>query len=141
MDLRRIKMWSRMNPNQKLKFAVVGNYHLAKGLSQFFEGELGMTPTIKLCSHSLKTVNEPDETIVHCEDETIKIQQLESLEDTFIAADGISLHVAKENNYKLRVSYPSPGFTPIANHLPLCGEYGTDFVVEEIYNYLRMLRG
>ena len=57
-----------------------------------------MTPTIKLCSHSLKTVNEPDETIVHCEDETIKIQQLESLEDTFIAADGISLHVAKENN-------------------------------------------
>jgi len=37
--------------------------------------------------------------------------------------------------------YPSPGFTPIANHLPLCGEYGTDFVVEEIYNYLRMLRG
>ncbi len=72
MDLRRIKMWSRMNPNQKLKFAVVGNYHLAKGLSQFFEGELGMTPTIKLCSHSLKTVNEPDETIVYCEDETIK---------------------------------------------------------------------
>ena len=56
-------MWSRMNPNQKLKFAVVGNYHLAKGLSQFFEDELGMTPTIKLCSHSLKTVNEPDETI------------------------------------------------------------------------------
>ena len=57
MDLRRNKMWSRMNPNQKLKFAVVGNYHLAKGLSQFFEGELDMTPTIKLCSHSLKTVN------------------------------------------------------------------------------------
>ena len=70
-----------------------------------------------------------------------KLDVYKRQEDTFIAADGISLHVAKENNYKLRVSYPSPGFTPIANHLPLCGEYGTDFVVEEIYNYFRMLRG
>lgn len=141
MELRRIRMWARMNPTQKLQYALVGNYHLVKGLSQFLESEIGMTPALKLCSHSLKTVNEPDDTIVHCENETLKIQQLQQLQDTFIAADDISLHVANDSNFKLRASYPAPGFTPVANHLPFCGEYGADYLMEQLYSYLQKLRG
>lgn len=140
MELKRIRMWARMNPSKKLTCALIGNYHLVKGLSQFFEEELGMAAVLKLCSHSLKTVHEPDDSILYCGNETLKIEELQQLHHVLLAADDISLHMADESNYKLRASYPAPGFTPVANHLPFCGEYGADFLMEQVYGYLRKIR-
>ncbi len=99
---------------------MVGNYPFGKGLSQFFWGRTGMT---QLSSYVLTPQNSKWTWWNHCILWRWNNQNsaIESLKIPLLLQTIISLHVAKENNYKLRVSYPSPGFTPIANHLPLCG--------------------
>ena len=134
-----LKMYAMMMGRKKCPQAVViGEYDLVKGISAFLQA-VGINVKHKLCSHSLKSIIEPEPDIQYLSVEKEKIAVLKNLQKTLVLADDVSNRLCDASNVKLRVSAPFIDGAQIATHLPLLGEKGTDFLLETIEAYYQTL--
>ncbi len=118
--------------------AIVGNYDTVVGLAGLCR-ELDITPDLLICAHTLKDIEEPAEGVVHFERERDTIDALRRLRSHLVMADDVSLHLCDETNVGVCVSFPLVSHTQIANHLPLMGIRGTDFLLETVDRYYQNL--
>ena len=134
-----LKMYAMMMGRKKTpQAAVIGEYDLVKGLSAFLRS-VGIDVKYKLCSHSLKSIVEPELDIRYISVEKEKIDILKKLQKTLVLADDVSHRLCDSSNVVLRVSAPFIDGAQIATHLPLLGEKGTDFLLETIEAYYQTL--
>ena len=79
------------------------------------------------------------EGIVRFARERDQIDALRALEYHLVLADDVSLHLCGGTNTGLCVSYPLVSHSQIANHLPLMGLRGTDYILETVDRYYQVL--
>lgn len=134
-----LKMYAMMMGRKKTpQAAVIGEYDLIKGLSAFLRS-VGIDVKYKLCSHSLKSIVEPELDIQYISVEKEKIDILKKMQKTLVLADDVSHRLCDSSNAVLRVSAPFIDGAQIATHLPLLGEKGADFLLETIEAYYQTL--
>ena len=68
---------------------MIGEYDLVKGLSAFLRS-VGIDVKYKLCSHSLKSIVEPELDIQYISVEKEKIDILKKMQKTLVLADDVS---------------------------------------------------
>lgn len=117
---------------------MVGEYDLLRGMSAFLQS-VGITVKHKLCSHSLKSIAEPEADILHLQVEREKIELLAGLKNTLVLADDVSNRLCDASNVVLRVSAPVINGAQVASHLPLLGEKGADHLLETLEAYYQTL--
>lgn len=71
--------------------------------------------------------------------ESERLAALKTLHRGLIFADRQSLSQVATDNIKVTAAFPWTGFSIVAEHLPLMGPRGMDFIVEEVQNYLNAL--
>ncbi|OON98331.1 MAG: hypothetical protein ATN36_00040 [Epulopiscium sp. Nele67-Bin005] len=131
------KMYGRMFKKAP-KACIVGDYDRVVGLSTLME-DFGATVENKISLHTLKAVKEEVSDISYFENEGEKMQALESISDTFLLADEISIMLANDTNKSMCVNSPTVYKTQTATHLPIVGVRGTDMIREAYDEYIRTL--
>lgn len=117
---------------------IVGDYDLVLGLAEFMRS-IGIDVDNMICSHSMKHIDEPNPIIKNYKTEKARLDILRNIKNQIIFADDVSLHVCSDTNTKLCVSFPFIKHTQIAEHLPLMGIRGADYIMESVQNYLYKL--
>lgn len=109
---------------------VQGDYDTVRGFSAAMK-EMGIPVVKKLCSHSLKAIENPDADILYLPKEKDRLDYFHSLTGQWVLG---SIEILQSNlpkeNYFLCVSAPFVGKTQKATHLPFMGEKGMDFLLE-----------
>lgn len=115
--------------------AVIGEYDTVAGVAAFF-GSIGFKAETLICSHSLKHIPVPLESIKHYETERQRLNELQKLHNTLVLGDDVSLAVCADDNYKVCLSFPNIYHHQLATHMPFMGVRGADFLLETAYNSL-----
>ncbi len=118
--------------------AILGEYDLVAGLSTFLD-ELGLSVGHKICTHSLRDWPEAGPEIVSVTEERDRIALLKRLHHFLVLADDVSARLLAPDNTYLRVSNPLVNGAQIANHMPIMGPRGADFMLETIETYFQSL--
>lgn len=125
--------------NQDLQAIIKGDYDLVKNLSEFVD-EAGIKVSNKICSHSLKYIDDYQESIKFYPDEKDMLDILRAAKKKLVLADDVSIAQCDDTNVKLRVSFPFIEGSQIATHMPLMGEKGADYLLETIDKYYQNVR-
>ena len=121
-------------------FAVlIGEYETITGIGNFL-AEMGFSNQKKICIHSLKNIKNPDETIMYYKSEKERMDELKNLHKSIILGDDPSMSFCSDDNIFLRISMPVVRGAQIAEHLPIMGTRGADFITEYLEEYLQILR-
>lgn len=118
-----LRMSMRFTRLTKISVAIISNPDYTKGLTKMLQAI--NIPVIL----SLSDEGEEDEKSLR--------KEVKALNKTLIFADSISLDLANNTNKKVCFSFPHIAKSQIAEHLPLIGERGTDYIVEKINNYIQ----
>lgn len=102
--------------------------------------EFGLVVDKKICNHSLKNIKLDLSEIIAPKKEKDKIDILKSLENKIIFGDEVSINLCNNSNTKICISFPFPGKTQVATHLPFMGEKGADYIIEIIREYFSSIR-
>lgn len=116
---------------------IMGDYDRVTGIAKLMH-EMNISINAQVCDHSLFLIEDKDANVQYLTKEKDKIDILTACHDQIIFADDISLHIAHNSNTKVLVSAPIKQ-GPIANHMPIIGEKGTDFLREKISLYFRSI--
>lgn len=133
------KMYGRMLKQDKAGAVLVGEYHTLAGLGRFLSG-MGIPVEASLCSHSLRLMDAPKKPIIHPETERERMDILEKVHRKLILGDDISFRMCPKDNVFLRISLPAIRGAQTANHLPLMGEKGADFILETVEEYFQLVQ-
>lgn len=136
MLTRHFKMYKHFL-NKPMKTSIIGNYDLVKGLKCFLKEDVGFEVDNLICLHSLKECNEKE--MVNYIKERQKIDTLKSIKDSFVLGDDVSISVISQDNIKIKVSNPSLSGAEVCTHMPIVGDRGADYIVEQIDGYINML--
>ncbi|MDR1599733.1 MAG: nitrogenase component 1 [Oscillospiraceae bacterium] len=119
-----------INGRRVERFAVIGVYPFVKGMCGFLEGESGLTPVFRICSHSPETVESPDAAIQFLPEERDWMEQVGNLRDAILFADDVSLSMARPSVVRVLASHPrilrDRTDNPAMNGY--CGERGADLL-------------
>ncbi len=118
--------------------SVYGNYDKVIGLSKFL-GELALNVENKICTHSLKNISNPDETVIYTPNEKEKITITENIKGSLVFADDITKTLLDKTNKYVRFSSPFINTTQVASHLPFVGVRGADYIKEQYDEYISNL--
>lgn len=119
--------------------ALIGEYQTITGIGKFL-AEMGFPNQKKICLHSLKNIKNPDESVLYYKSEKDRMDELENLHRCIILGDDPSMSFCAKDNVFLRISMPVVRGAQIAEHLPIMGIRGADFITEYLEEYLQMLR-
>ena len=133
------QMYGRMLKQDKAGAVLVGEYHTLAGLGTFLSG-MGIPVESSLCLHSLRCVKEPQEPIRHPDTERERMDILGNVHRKLILGDDISFRMCPKDNVFLRISLPVIRGAQTANHLPLMGEKGADFILETVEEYFQLVQ-
>jgi len=117
---------------------LVGEYAAVLGLSGLM-AELGLPVAQKLSLHSLAALEAPDAQVDYLPQERDRMRRMQSLHHQLVLADDVSLSLCGADNVGLRISTPLVFGAQVANHLPLMGLRGADFVLEAVERFLQTL--
>lgn len=113
---------------------VKGDYDMVRGVSAFLQ-QAGIKVEHKLCSHSLKSLEEPAGDIGACAEEKQWLDIVKGLEHTLVLSDDMALSQCGPTNTKVRIAAPFLKGALVATHLPFMGEKGADYLLEQINEY------
>lgn len=116
----------RRNPAQA---SIQADYDTLLGLAGALQ-ELDIEPVNLICSHSLKEVESPDERVTYYAKEKERLDLYQTLHGQWVLGDSVMESCVSEDTYFTCVSFPFAGKPQIANHFPLMGEKGMDFLRE-----------
>ncbi len=111
------------------KASVQGDYDTLLGFRQALD-ELGIEVEHLVCSHSLKSILEPDPVILHIQKEKERMELFRSLRGQWCLGSDEMGQCCGENNYFTLISAPALSKTQVAAHLPFMGERGMDYLRE-----------
>jgi Nitrogenase molybdenum-iron protein, alpha and beta chains len=131
------KMYAMMY-KRRPKAVVVGDYDLLLGFKAICD-EIGVKMESMICSHSLKGIEELPKEMIYYTTEKERIKRLKELDYHLLFGDDISIHIASSTNTTLSVSFPFVNQVQIAEHLPLMGERGCDYILETVEKYFKTL--
>ncbi len=134
------RMYASMYQNKPHRpaAAIVGDYDMIQGMAAMCR-DLDFETDLLLCPHTLKDIESPDPNVRHFTTEKEQLDALRSLEYHLVLADDVSLHVCGKTNTGVCVSFPLVSHVQIANHLPLMGIRGTDYLLETVDRYYQVL--
>ena len=133
------QMYGRMLKQDKAGAVLVGEYHTLAGLGKFLSG-MGIPVESSLCLHSLRCVKEPQEPICHPDTERERMDILGNVHRKLILGDDISFRMCPKDNVFLRIALPVIRGAQTADHLPLMGEKGADFILETVEEYFQLVQ-
>lgn len=139
-DAATFRMYASMYRNKphKPSAAIVGDYDTILGLSAMCR-DLDIDPTLCICPHTLKDIENPAPDVRHPASEKEQIDWLRALDYHLVLGDDVSLHLLNSTNTGLCVSFPLVSHVQLATHLPLMGIRGTDFLLETVDRYYQVL--
>ena len=109
--------------------SIQADYDTLLGLAGALQ-ELDIEPVNLICSHSLKAVESPDERVTYYAKEKERLDLYHTLHGQWVLGDSVMESCVSEDTYFTCVSFPFAGKPQIANHFPLMGEKGMDFLRE-----------
>lgn len=113
---------------------IQGDYERLLGLRQAL-GEMHVTAEGLLCSHSLKAMEKADPALIHFSKEKERIDYFRSLKNCWLLGSGEMELLCGGGQYFTCVSAPFYGYSQFATHLPIVGEKGMDYLMEEAERY------
>lgn len=111
---------------------LIGDYDEICGFHRLF-AEIGLPVSLKLSAHSLMGLNADD--ILHPKTEKEKIDLLREINYSLVLGDEISLYLCDASCEKLLTAFPLVHQSQIAEHLPLMGIRGMDYILEAVDRY------
>lgn len=130
---KRMRMFRKEIPQATL----VGDYDRLVGLQSFLN-EFCFEVRHMLCDHSLALMQDKSAPITYITKEKERVDVLEACREQLVLADDISIRLVDESNTTMLVSAPFLKGA-VANHLPIVGEKGADYLCEKIDEYLSKL--
>ncbi|HML48943.1 MAG TPA: nitrogenase component 1, partial [Clostridia bacterium] len=130
------KMYLRMLRKHRPAATLVGEYAAVQGLAGLL-AELGLPVDQKISLHSLAAFEDPDRQVAYLPHEKERMRRMQSLHRQLVLADDVSLSLCAADNVGLRISAPLVFGAQVANHLPLMGMRGADFIMETVERYLQ----
>lgn len=109
--------------------SIQADYDTLLGLAGAMQ-ELDIEPVHLICSHSLKAVESPDARVTYYAKEKERLDLYQTLHGHWVLGDSVMESCVSEDTYFTCVSFPFAGKPQIANHFPLMGEKGMDFLRE-----------
>lgn len=133
------RMYARMLRRDKMAATLMGEYDAVLGIGGFLE-ELGIQVENRICTHTLRSVEEPDKTVRTLGTEKERIDLIRSLHRQMVLADDTMLSLCAPDNTAVRIAPPVIRGAVLARHLPLAGERGADYLLEFVEEYLQTLK-
>ena len=137
-EARQYPTYLRMLRKHRPAATLVGEYATVQGLAGLM-AELGIPVDQKISLHTLAAVETPDAQVSHLPHEKERMERMRALHGQLVLADDVSLSLCAADNVGLRVSTPLVFGAQVANHLPLMGMRGADYVLETVERYLQTL--
>ena len=137
ISIKHYPMYKKMLKNNKPVMSLYTEYNRLIGFKQISE-ELGFEIDSCICNHSLKDIEDKNITVLGSEKERIEL--FETKNNQFIIADDITLKMANNTNMKLRASMPILYGSQVANHMPIIGMRGMDYILEQVDSYIQTLK-
>lgn len=138
-DAAQYRMYGMMLKKNKPAVTIMGDYNIVEGLAGFM-AEIGFPIAHKVCAHSLRAIESPQEDVQYMPVEKERIELLKGLHHQLLLADDVSAKLVAEDNTYMRVSMPLVDGAQIAVHMPICGPRGADMILETVELYLQTLR-
>lgn len=130
-----LRMYAMMGRRkQPVQGMIKGDYDFVKGVSAFLE-EAGIQVIHKICSHSLKAIQEADTSVTYFKEEGQWLSVVRSLQHALVIGDDVLLQQCDATNQKLRAASPILSGSQVASHLPFMGEKGADSLQEFVQEY------
>lgn len=128
------KMYAAMyaHKENRPQAVIVGDVNRIQGFSEIFE-EVCIPVTLKLSNHSLAGFDVED--IVKPAKEREKIKLLKEKTHSLVFGDDISLYLCDDSCEKVVTSFPLIRSKQIAEHMPLMGIRGMDYILEAVDRY------
>lgn len=136
ISVKHYPMYKKMLKNNKPVMSLYTEYNRLLGFKQIAK-ELGFDIDSYICNHSLKDIEDKNITVFNSEKERIEL--FKTKDNQFIIADDITLKMSNNTNTKLRVSMPILYGSQVANHMPIIGMRGMDYILEYIDLYIQTL--
>lgn len=132
------RMYGMMLKKDRPGAILVGEYHTIKGISAFLQ-QIGIPAENKLCLHTLRTIEEPDGSIVHLDTEKKRIDLLGTVHKQLVLGDDISMRMCPSDNTFYRIALPIIYGSQVAAHMPIAGEKGADAMLEKVDEYFQLV--
>ena len=134
------KMQGRMGARftHQPKVVIFSDYEKVMGIKNLCE-EFGVNSCHLISAHSLKNITNPFSEVVHFQKEKDRIEFINTLENTLIMDDEVTITIAKPNNTTQCISLPLVTQGQIATHLPFMGIKGADYFCELFQRYFKSL--
>ncbi|MBQ8798164.1 MAG: nitrogenase component 1 [Lachnospiraceae bacterium] len=128
------KMYASMyaHKENRPQSVLVGDVNRIQGFSKIME-EVCIPVTLKISNHSLAGFEAED--IVKPAKEKEKIDLLKEKKYSLVLGDDISLYLCDESCEKVVTSFPLIRSKQIAEHMPLMGIRGMDYLLEAVDRY------
>lgn len=128
------KMYASMyaHKENRPQAVIVGDVNRIQGFSEIFN-EVCIPVTLKISNHSLAGFETPD--IIKPATEREKIRLLKEKKYSLVFGDDISLYLCDDTCEKLVTSFPLVTSKQIAEHMPLMGIRGMDYILEAVDRY------
>ncbi len=138
MNIAGYKMYASMyaHKENRPQAVIVGDANRIYGLSEVME-EVCIPVTLKISNHSLAGFEAED--IMKPSKEREKIDLLKEKSYSLVFGDEISLYLCNESCEKMVVSFPLIRSKQIAEHMPLIGIRGMDYLLEAVDRYYSRL--
>lgn len=138
MNIAGYKMYASMyaHKENRPQAVIVGDANRIYGLSEVME-EVCIPVTLKISNHSLAGFEAED--IMKPSKEREKIDLLKEKSYSLVFGDEISLYLCNESCEKMVVSFPLIRSKQIAEHMPIIGIRGMDYLLEAVDRYYSRL--
>lgn len=123
-----------MNTHKANKALVKADYDTVRGISAFLQ-ENGIDVLYCVCDHKINH-NINNIGFINISDEQQYSNILNEIHDSLVMGDKYTLINCADSNIKLCIANPSMHKKCFAEHLPLMGEKGADYLMEYIGDYL-----
>lgn len=131
-------MMRRARRKHQPQAVIEADYEVVQGVSEFLSS-MGFTNIHKICKHSLRLLQEPASDVLYFKEEGEKLKLLHNVSHALVMGNSITHYAVGENNTKVNLSLPLVQNANIASHLPMMGEKGADYIMEQIEIYMSTL--
>ncbi len=139
MQAKQFARFMTMQKDKKPTASIISDYERVIGIKSIVK-ELNFHIDTLISIHSIKHIDNKDEEVQYLTVEKDKIDLLKKMKKQIIFADDISLTIPDDTNTKVPTSAPFIIGSQRAQHMPIVGEKGCDYLLEKVDAYLQVLK-
>ncbi len=139
MQVKQFARFMTMQNKEMPTTSIISDYERVVGIKAILQ-ELNFQIDTLISIHSVKHIEGKDENVKYITVEKEKIDLLKNMNKQIIFADDISLTIPNDSNLKVCTSAPFVTGTQRAQHMPIVGEKGCDYLLEKVDAYIQTLK-